>query len=129
MKIVILLICLGVVFYILYAQGIMVVNSKTAVMFLGSIRGNGHCSASFTSCSGKMKRVIKFKESKTYRFILTSELEKGEMDVMVLDSLKQPVMTLNYMQPSGVIEVDKKKRYYLVFSFKEASGKYELKWE
>lgn len=126
---IILFICLGVVFYILYIQGILVVNSKTAVTFVGSIRGNGHCQASFTSCNGEMKRVIKFKESKAYRFTLTSELEKGEIDVMVLDSSKQPVMLLNYIQPSAVVEVDKKRRYYLVLSFKSASGTYKLKWE
>lgn len=127
-KIIILFLSLGFVFYILYVQGVLIVNTKRAVMFVGSIRGKDNCRANFTSCSGYMKRVIKFKESKTYSFVLHSELEKGEIEVKILDATKQPIMTLNHIKQTAMIAVDKKRRYYLIFTFKSASGKYELKW-
>lgn len=38
-KIIILFLSLGLVFYILYVQGVLIVNTKRAVMFVGSIRG------------------------------------------------------------------------------------------
>lgn len=76
-----------------------------------------------------MKRVIKFERSRAYYFMLDSELEKGELEIAILDSSKQPVLMLNHIQQSGTIEVDERQRYYLVFSFKSASGKYELKWQ
>ena len=129
MKVVIFLIFIGLVFYVLYTQGILVVNCKKAIMFVGSIRGNTSCRADFKSCSGYMKRVIKFKRSGAYFFMLDSELEKGELEITILDSSKQTVLILNHIQQSGTIEVDERQRYYLVFSFKSASGKYELKWQ
>ena len=129
MKVVVFLIFIGLVFYVLYTQGMLVVNCKRAILFVGSIRGKDSCRASFKSCSGYMKRVIKFERSRAYYFMLDSELEKGELEIAILDSSKQPVLMLNHIQQSGTIEVDARQRYYLVFSFKSASGKYELKWQ
>lgn len=77
-KIIIILICLGILFYILYMQGFLVINSKRAVMFMGSIRGKSNCKARFTMCSGSMKRVIRFEENRTYNFSLNSKLTSGE---------------------------------------------------
>lgn len=44
-KIIIIFICLGILFYALYMQGLLVINSKRAVMFMGSIRGKTNCKA------------------------------------------------------------------------------------
>lgn len=124
-----ILLTLGIVFYLLYLQGYMVVSSKRAVLFVGSVRGNGSCKASFSSCSGYMKRVMRFKESKAYYFTLDYELQKGDMEVKLLDASKQPIAILNQSCRNVMIDVDRKGRYYLVFTFKSASGNYELKWE
>lgn len=78
---------------------------------------------------GYMKRVMKFKENKGYHFTLDSELQKGELEVQILDSLKQPIAILNHIHADAVVDADKKGRYYLVFTFKSASGNYELRWE
>lgn len=74
------------VFIFLYSQGYMVSKSISAVVFIGSTKGN---SAKFSSCSGYMKRVIKFKEDGTYTFVLDAELSKGDMSVELIDSTKQ----------------------------------------
>ena len=128
-KIIIIFICLGILFYILYMQGLMVINSKRAVMFMGSIRGRSKCKAKFTMCSGSMKRVIRFKENRTYSFSLNSKLTNGEMAVKILNSSKQPVITLNSNHSKAQLDADKKQRYYLVFMFESATGSYELSWE
>lgn len=106
-----IILCIGllIVFYILYINGIMVINSKRALEFIGSIRGNGSCKASFKGCSGYMKRVIKFKESTVYKFLLDCELEKGELEVSILDSEKEPVMVLDKGRRCSTIVVDKRK--------------------
>lgn len=115
-------------FYLLYINGYMVINAKRAIMFVGSIRGKDSCKARFSSCSGYMKRVIRFDESRSYNFVLVPELTEGELVVEILDSNKQNIMKLDAYNRYANIVVDKKKRYYLVFNFQSASGSYELDW-
>ena len=111
------------VFVFLYNQGYMVSKSISAVVFIGSAKGN---SARFTSCNGYMKRVIHFKDDGTYTFVLDAELSKGDMSVELLDSTKQRIMQLNCSNQRDSITVEKKKKYYLVINFRSASGSYTL---
>lgn len=120
---IILTIILVGIFIFLYNQGYMVFKSTSAVTFIGSMKGN---SARFTSCSGYMKRIIKFKTDGTYTFLLDAELSKGDMSVELLDSAKQKIMLLNCANQSASITVKKKKKYYLVINFKSATGRYSL---
>lgn len=122
-KAVLLIIILVGVFVFLYNQGYMVLNSKSAVSFVGSARGN---SARFTSCSGYMKRIVRFKADGTYTFILDAELSKGDMSVELLDSAKHKVMKLNCANRSASVTVEKKKKYCLVINFQSATGRYAL---
>ena len=55
-----LLVIMGIAFYFLYINGYLVTNAKRAVMYIGSLGGR---KATFTSCTGYTKRVIKFRES------------------------------------------------------------------
>ena len=123
-----IIIAMGILFYILYINGYLIINAKKAVMFVGTIRGNRGCKANFTSCAGTIKRIIRFKESKTYHFDLISQLSKGELLVEILDSAKQPILRLDGNNQSADINVNAKQRYYMVFSFHSATGKYELSW-
>ena len=123
--IVISLILAGII-YLLYINGYLVTNAKRAVVFVGSMRGN---KATFSSCTGYIKRIVRFKVNKTYTFTLETELTKGEMTVDLLDSNKQEIICLNSYNRSATIAVEKYKRYYLVFRFKSATGKYVLNWE
>ena len=118
-----------ILMYVLYINGYMIVNAKRAVTFIGSIRGRGKCGASFHSCSGYMKRIMRFKESRVYHFELEVNLVSGEMVVEVLDREKKPVMRLDGNTPKAEIEVDTKKRYTLVFRFKSATGDFKMRWE
>lgn len=124
-KTVVIIIVLASIFYLLYINGCMVVNSKRAVSFVASRECR---KASFTSCSGHIKRIVRFKESKTYNFILHSELTKGDMTVALLDSDKQELICLNSNEYNAEVFLEKGKRYYLVFSFEAATGSYTLDW-
>lgn len=110
-------------FVFLYNQGYMIVKSTSAASFIGSAKGN---SARFSSCSGYIKRIVRFKDDGTYTFILDADLSKGDMSVELLDSAKQKIMQLNCANHSASIAVEKRKKYYLVINFKSASGRYAL---
>ncbi len=122
-KVVLLVILLTGIFIFLYQSGYMVINSKSAALFIGSSSGYG---ARFTSCSGYIKRIVRFKDEGTYTFILDAELTKGDMSVELLDSAKQKIMHLNCTDRIASVTVEKKKKYYLVVNFQSATGKYAL---
>lgn len=124
-KAIILLVFIGILSYLLYINGYMVISSKHAFMFLGSKRGK---KAMFSSCTGYIKRVIKFKESKVYHVNFGLELEKGEVALELLDEKKQIILSLNGNDTSE-IEVESRKRYYMILRFKSATGNYEVTWE
>lgn len=125
-EVVLLILVLLCLFIFLYSQGYMVFKSVHAVTFVGAMKGN---SARFSSCSGYMKRIIKFKEDGRYTFVLDAELSKGGMSVELIDSAKQKIMQLNGSNRSASITAEKKKRYYLVINFKSATGRYTLSRE
>lgn len=103
----------------------MVVSSKRSLMFLGSKRGK---KAMFSSCTGYIKRVVKFKESKIYHVDFNVELEKGEVTLELLDTRKQVILSLNGSE-GAKIEVESGKRYYMILRFKSATGSYEVSWD
>lgn len=122
-KFVLLAILLTSTFVFLYSRGYMIVKSYSAISFIGSSKGTG---ATFTSCNGYLKRIIRFKEGGTYHFFLDAELSKGDMSVELLDFGKQNIMKLDRLKNSVSITVESKKKYYLVVNFKTATGRYSL---
>ena len=113
------------VFYILYINGYMIMNAKKATLFFGKERGKY---ARFTSCSGYMMRVIRFKESREYEFSFETELEKGEVSVELWNGNQEKVLVLSN-QGKQVISVDNKKRYFLILRFVSATGSYHVDWK
>ena len=122
-KAILLCLFLAGIFVFLYNQGYLVINSKSAVSFIGSAKGNG---ASFSSCSGYMKRVVRFPATGTYTFLLDAELTKGDIAVELLDPARHAIMALDSVNRSASVTVDKGKKYYLVIHFKSATGRYAL---
>lgn len=111
--------------YLLYVHGYLLVNAVRALSFIGSIRGN---QASFSSCSGYIKRIVRFQADKTCTITLEAELTKGEVTMELLDSAKKELMRLDASCPQATISVEKRKKYYLLIRFKSATGKYVLRW-
>ena len=111
------------IFAFLYNRGYMVFKSIRAVAFIGSAKGNR---AQVTSCTGYIKRIVRFKTDGIYTFLLDAELSKGDMLVELLDSTKQKIMQLNCSNKNASITVEKNKKYYLVIHFKSATGRYAI---
>ena len=124
-KTIIILCLIGILSYFLYINGYMVVASKRAFMFLGSKRGK---KAMFSSCTGYIKRVVKFKENKLYHVDFRLELEKGGVMLELLDARKQVILSLNGSE-GAKIEVKSGEIYYMILRFKSATGSYEVSWE
>ena len=125
-KTIIVLLIIGIVFYILYINGLLSIQSKRAVLYIGSLKGN---SARFSSCTGYSKRVIRFRDSRRYCVVFDCELSKGDVSVEILNSAKQTMVCLNSGIPNGIINVEKGKRYYLLIRFQSATGRYTLRWD
>ena len=84
--------------------------------------------ATLDSCTGWVMHVGRFRESRTYEFFLDAQLSKGNVEVILLDRKKQPLMLLNPQAPTGKIELDVKNKYYLRWEFEGVTGKCELRW-
>ena len=124
-KIIVIAAVLAIVFYVLYINGLLILNSKRAVMYVGSKGGK---KATFTSCSGYTKRVVKFRESKRCRFELKTDLSKGDVTVELHEAGGGEILRLDSQTQSCEVSVEKGRRYYLIVGFQTASGKYELEW-
>ena len=122
-KFVILAVLMAGLYFFLYNSGYMVMKSLRAVTFVGSPKGKG---ATFTSCTGSVSRIVRFKESGTLRYFLDAELSKGDISVEFLDADKRSIMKLNQENRHGTISVESKKKYYFIVKFQSASGRYSL---
>lgn len=117
---------MAAVFFLLYWNGLMIVNAKSAVSFVGSARGKR---AVFTACNGHIRRIVRFRDERPRTFTLKTELSKGEVSAELLESGKEKVMMLDGENPTAVVSVKKGRRYDLVIRFRSATGNYILNCE
>ena len=64
MKLAIVFISMLVLFYFLWVNGYMIWNAERPLLFVVSLRWKNKCEVSFSSCSGYVKNVIRFSESR-----------------------------------------------------------------
>ena len=122
----ILLAGVGVILFVQYRNGYIHMQAKTAVKYIGSA-GDKH--ASFISCSGYTKRVVRFKESGTICFNFLPELSAGNVTAELQDEKKRTMVRLISAGQAAAVQVEAKKTYYLVIRFQSATGSYQLDWE
>lgn len=116
--------------YLLYSNGYLLVQSKSAVTFMGNLSGGkNHCWFTFTRCSGRVYRVLKVKESGIYRFDLDTNLANGTVRFQVLNAGKLPLLTLDPDLGRGRVVLEPKQRYYIQMQFIRASGDCRAVWE
>ena len=117
-------------FYSLYRLGYLTVSTKRAAVYVGSGGWKGHClGASFTACSGKMQRILRFSEGRSYSFRLSGHVQQGSVRVLLLEDRNAPVLELTAACPSGIVTLQPKKPYRLQILFDNASGDYQLEWD
>ena len=105
--------------YFLYLNGFLVINAKTALLYIGSPRfgmRRNFTKAKFSSCSGVVKRVICLRKAGRYSFTFLSSTTKGTVFVEIQG------------RERNVIETDQMKRYRVATRFVQADGECTLFW-
>lgn len=110
-----------------YVQSMAVSKSIAAILFVFRPCRDAD-RVTLVSCTGWVKHMGRFSESRTYEFTLDMQLSKGDAEVVLLDAKKERLMKLDRQFPTGAIELDAKSRYYLRWKFEGATGKCELVW-
>lgn len=127
---IVLLTAAAALFYILYSNGYMPVKSMGALYFIGSMgAGTSRCSASFKACTGQIKRVLRFRQSKTVSFTFKGNICKGDVNAFLLDRDHSAVLMLDNDCPGGTVQVLRGHWYYLLIRFNNAEGEYTLEWD
>lgn len=116
--------------YTLYINGYLIVKSIMALVFRGSARRwwKGRPAARVVACSGWVRKVIRFKESREYQFTFVSNVSKGSITTEVQNRKKETILKLDSENNHGFLAVDNRERYYLVVKFQKATGDFELTW-
>ena len=117
------------VLILLYNSGYMVTGSKTAKVFVGKNRGTNAYWMQFVECSGELKRMVRFRNSKEYHFYLDASISLGTVSIEILDKEKNVILRLTPEQPEASMMADSAQKYYTVYKFENASGAYEMRWE
>ena len=124
------IILFGALLEVFWVSGLMVLQKRTAVLYIEKRKRKEHkCSVRFKSCNGIVKRVLNLRETRTYKFTLTSELNNGSVTVEIQNKQKQPVATLNAQNTEVETAIDQNERYYLLFRFEHADGSFEFGYQ
>ena len=115
----------GFLMYFLYQRGYVCLSSKRALAFIGSKRAK---SATFTACSGKISRVLRPTQSRSYSFQFDADLSKGSVQAELRDKGRTLLFTLDGEHPQAFVNLEKGKAYTLTIRFHAASGRYALDW-
>ncbi len=115
-------------FYLLWINGHMLFNRKRAGLFTASFPEKNRCQATFSACSGYVKKVIKFGQKRRYAFCFSGQISKGCASVCVENQHKETLLHLTPDQPTGWLDVQAKNRYILVLKFEKAAGKLQIEW-
>ena len=102
----------AVFIYLLYRQGFAVTKSIAAILFIFRPERQAD-RVSLDTCTGWVRHVGRFHESRIYEFHLNCQLSNGDAEATLLNSQMQALLHLSWNQPTGVIELEKKSRYYL----------------
>lgn len=116
-------------FYVLWINGYLIKSRKTSILFVGSLRPRNRCKFKFTDCNGYIKKVIKIRESRNYKFTLNSNITNGYVAAEIQDVSKRVLLQLDKDNPESAAELEKNHRYYLVLKFTKAEGELELTWK
>lgn len=112
----------------LYRRGIVAAKSIRAVLFVFR-PGKNTDRVAADRCTGWVSHAGRFSESGVYSFTLDARLSQGEVQVLLLDRKKQPLLKLDRQAFTGQVELDRKSRYVLRWELKSATGSCALRWE
>ena len=67
-------------------------------------------------------------KSGNYEFAYRSEISEGTVTLQILDEKRRELISCMGMNYAAKLEVEEKKRYYMVFRFINATGKCSVMW-
>ena len=108
-----------------YFLGIAVTKCITAVLFVFQ-PGKSRDRVLLDACTGWVRHMGRFYESRAYAFVLDTNLSKGNVEVSLLDKRKQPLLRLTGQSPAQVISLDGKSRYYIRWDSVNFAGKIQV---
>ena len=112
----------------LYYAGVLPVQQKRALSYIGTGSFQKHCfGASFTGCTGWIRRTLRVKESRSYSFRLSGHIQEGAVRA-TLQKGSESLLTLTADNPTATVFLEKGTFYRLEVRFQSASGDYQLEW-
>ena len=124
-KLIVLAVLIAAALYLLYQFGWMAVRSKYALLYTGSLRGGR---ARFSGCSGSVRRILRVRESRNYRFSFALELTRGEVTAELSDGSGQQLFLLDSRQQTAEVPLNYGEKYHLVIRYRSAAGKHDLQY-
>ncbi|MBR3928840.1 MAG: hypothetical protein IKJ65_07550 [Clostridia bacterium] len=107
---------------LLYEFGFIALQSKRAMLFTASING---MKAKFSGCTGKITRIVRFKEQKVYMIRFEKTTQKGSVRLSLYDSEKNALIESGEEETYSLSPVAGK-RYKLTVRMEKASGNYKI---
>ncbi len=119
---IIILLIVSLSLYLLYEFGFIAIQSKRAMLFAASING---MKAKFGSCTGKITRIVRFKEQKEYIIRFNKTVEKGSVRLSLYDGEKNALIESGKEETYTLSPVPGK-RYKMCVHMEKASGNYKI---
>ena len=121
-----------VLIYVLYQNGIGVLNSKAALLYRGFPRWGKYKNCirgDFASCHGTIRRVVRLAPGRTYCFDFSGRVSKGAVQVEIRNRQGQMLALLDLQHPCEDVTAEPPGRLYVTTRFTKADGSYALSWQ
>lgn len=127
MHFLLLLLLLIPVFYLLWLNGMLVINCKRALLYLDVRAGAPNSrKVTFSGCTGYTRRVLRLSCNCRYRFTLSCNVTKGTVRAEIHCKGANAPLLLGTEHPSQLLASG---RCELVLFFEQADGTLQLTWE
>lgn len=108
--------------------GIAQIKRMTALMFVG-IRYKNPFTITMKKCNGYLRKTFYVDANEQCTLNFTSEMTSGSVKVEVLDANKNNVFILSDHNKEEMLKSNIKTKYYIIFKFDNASGKFTFGWK
>ena len=118
--------------YLLYQNGIGVLNSKAALLYRGYPRWGKYKNCirgDFAACHGTTRRVVRLRPGQAYRFVFSGRISKGTVEVEIRDRQGQLLALLDLQHLQEEVTPEPPGRLYVTTRFTRADGSYALSWQ
>lgn len=130
--VVLIVIITVLILYLLYINGFLIINVKSALFYVGTPRvgKNKNClGARFSKCNGYIKRMIRLKPNTTYQFTYISNIEKGKVSINIYDKNKKILVVFDDQHSNQKIMTKQQKLFQFTTNYMHADGDYKLIWK